>query len=289
MDIECNEDNMEVRIIRNDDIEMEVDIIGIDASFANALRRIIISEVPTMAAETVFIKKNNGSIPDEMLAHRIGLVPLSINPNEYVFRSKKDELKNDNTFICNLSKKCTTSEPITVYSGDISVSSVKERRGSKVNDFIKYKDIPIAKLAKNQEISAEIHCVKGIGKEHTKWSPVGTAFYRLHPKIEILNPIENDDAYTLQKCFSKGVIHIERINDIPTAVINNQRLDTGSKNYLRYKEIASKIKYGKFQNHYIFTIESSSYYKPKEILRASLNILSARANSLLSIVSPSTE
>jgi len=35
----------------------------------------------------------------------------------------------------------------------------------------------------SQEIELEAHAVKGIGKTHAKWSPVGTAWYRMHPEV----------------------------------------------------------------------------------------------------------
>ncbi len=52
------------------------DVVGIDAPLANALRRIMISRVPTMALDQVTIEENTSEIPDEILAHRLGLVPL---------------------------------------------------------------------------------------------------------------------------------------------------------------------------------------------------------------------
>ena len=43
-------------------MEMEFDLIGIDPSLANSLRRIMISDVPSMAIEKVFIYNNTSII-----------------------------------------------------------------------------------------------------------------------------------------------------------------------------------------------------------------------------------
>jgi DNA-directed RNA polymerase I and III subunit RPAC1 len=73
---------------------------GIDASIANAYRRIMLSEVPTMCIETVFVHKNTSVIPDEVffsffhhhcfftkiLSHRLGLIPLLIDPAKFKFK-----------------------------------------------------------------------------------------------------------------------------------------------------------------------------------------------------------
>ena len=69
---------------------MEFDMIGIDASIANSFRRILLSEVPTMAIEKVHVFNNTSVIQDEVLAHRLGLIPLKANPK--LFKVKTDRM-----------------------------------------------------------------------------------------------------------------------------------------------------------------------------------------------------
>ena len=60
--------------------ELVFSLAGVDVSFANALRRIMISEVATMAIEIIYLDQNTSICHDEVLAHRIGLIPLLVNP-----------------------------------------------------------------------------------------------------------------------------------------------------------------------------------------------------------------
>jgi DNA-directed RNA polymerase I and III subunit RPAC1 len=65
--------------------EFVFELIGVDAPIANALRRILLSEVPSVAIDTVFITRNTSILQDEVLAHRLGLIPLSIDPRQFEF------------------------------------------------------------------------------------------------------------------------------------------------------------------------------------------------------------
>jgi DNA-directed RNA polymerase I and III subunit RPAC1 len=96
-------------------------MIGIDVSFANALRRIMISEVATMAIEIIYIYQNTSITHDEVLSHRIGLIPLMVDPRGFEqFQADGGEegtATDYNTLVFNLQVNCQPN------GGDASKSS----------------------------------------------------------------------------------------------------------------------------------------------------------------------
>ena len=90
---------------------MVFDMIGIDASLANAFRRIMLSEVPTMAIELVYISNNTSIIQDEVLAHRLGLIPINADPR--LFESFKSGKIHWSRFWAGLISKSHTDQNIS--------------------------------------------------------------------------------------------------------------------------------------------------------------------------------
>lgn len=79
-------EHSDIEVKELNDEEIVFDIIGIDAPLANALRRILIAEIPTMAIEKVGMWQNTSVIPDENLAHRMGLIPIDVDASQFEFR-----------------------------------------------------------------------------------------------------------------------------------------------------------------------------------------------------------
>lgn len=237
---------MDIRIRRVDEADntMEFDLVGVSPSFANALRRILISEVPTMAIEHVFFLNNTSTIPDEILAHRLGLIPIAADPALFKSRSppsqesgnehQEDDRDQRNTIVLRLQARCSGRNPGgkhedneygKVKSKDLKWlpggSEIPEETGVRftvsqdtLEEFERapvrpvHDDILIAKLSSGQEIELEAHCTKGTGAEHAKWSPVATAWYRLCPEVVLLREVKGEKAEELLAKFEglpKGV------------------------------------------------------------------------------------
>ncbi|PPD94613.1 hypothetical protein GOBAR_DD08366 [Gossypium barbadense] len=91
--------NFRVEVVRLNEDDMEFDMIVIDAAIANSFRRILIAEIPTMAIEKVLIANKTSIIQDEVLAHRLGLVPIRVDPRLFDYLSENDQPNEKNTIV----------------------------------------------------------------------------------------------------------------------------------------------------------------------------------------------
>lgn len=84
--LERFQSSLQTRITRLSPDRIEFDLVGLDASIANALRRTLMAEVPTVAIESVYVWNNTSIVVDEVLSHRLGLVPLKVDPEKIHMR-----------------------------------------------------------------------------------------------------------------------------------------------------------------------------------------------------------
>lgn len=266
---------------------LEFDMIGIGCPIANAYRRIMISEVPTMAIEHCFIYNNTSVIQDEMLAHRLGLIPLKVDPT--LFEWKPTSLGPENTgskhtLVFTLKAKCTKNpdadpdksgrredlyDNYKILSSHIKWAPLNGQEMLKVQPV--HKKILIAKLSGNQEIDVKLHAYKGLGRDHAKFSPVATVTYRLMPDIQLLGKITGEAAQRLKESFSPGVIKLT--GKEKTAQVVNPRIDSGSRNVFRHSDLKDKVKYDLIKDHFIFNVESSGCMPALDIMLQACEIL----------------
>ncbi|MEN2496961.1 MAG: DNA-directed RNA polymerase core subunit rpc40 [Marteilia pararefringens] len=276
--------------------ELVFDIKGVDASFVNALRRIMISNVPTVAPEKIHLFQNTSVIQDDVLAHRIGLIPLSCNPDMLQF--PPDALEDDvsltefNSIQFELNVKCFRDSEGKVINGKVLSNQMKwipiGNQQTSFSEPVKpiFEDILIAKLVPGQEIAMKIICVKGLGFDHAKFSPVSTAYYRLMPFVKLKQAVFDNEAHQLADLFAEGVIGIDRDKEGKEfAYVKDERLDNGSRNYMMAENLRDKVQSGRISDHFIFCIESVGSLDPVLILEKSLEILSDKCTRWIEKIS----
>ncbi|ORY06116.1 hypothetical protein K493DRAFT_310747 [Basidiobolus meristosporus CBS 931.73] len=152
-----------------------------DLSVANALRRVMIAEVPTIAIDMVEIELNTSVLADEFIAHRLGMIPLDSNE---VDRIKYTRDCNCSQYCSNcsveltLNVKCTGNETLDITSKDL-VSN--DPRIVPVLAGPEDTGILIVKLRKGQELKLNCVAKKGVSKEHAKWSPISGVGFEYDP------------------------------------------------------------------------------------------------------------
>lgn len=129
---------------------------NINMQLINSIRRIILSEIETIAFNNIEIIENNTFMPDEVWKQKIELIPIKIINDDINFC-------DDKYFMLN--KEFNNKSNNYIISNDLINTQNN-------NIKIVYNDIIINKLNLNQKINIRAFYTKGTYNDHSKWSPV---------------------------------------------------------------------------------------------------------------------
>jgi len=268
-----------------------------DFSLANALRRIIIAEIPTMAIDLVEIKENTSVINDDFLAHRLGLVPLTSSTVDKFNYSAECECTGTRCQHCSvelkLSVKCissameVTSNHLEVVgnSGDGSVRPIYSGENEQQSPIL------LAKLRQGQEIDLTAIAKKGVGKEHSKWSPSCAVTYKNEPIVELRqNKLEDLSEAQKKEFVSSCPSKIYRYDEMSKKVVADIE-DLGVFNCTFCQECTRKaslmghpeiVSIREREDRFLFSLESNGALAPEEIVLNAIKILQQKLSKIQS-------
>jgi DNA-directed RNA polymerase subunit D len=169
---------------------------GIERAYANAIRRIAISQVPTMAIDDVVILENSSVMFDELVAHRLGLIPLKTDLTRYNLPEDCD---------CHSALGCPKCRVLLVLDAEATDKIKTVNSGDLVSEDPETKPIsdliPIVKLAPGQKVKLEAYARLGKGIDHAKWQATSAS---------VLTETGKPDEYEL---------YIESVGSIPAPEI----------------------------------------------------------------------
>ncbi|EIJ65092.1 RNA polymerase Rpb3/Rpb11 dimerization domain protein [Candidatus Nitrosopumilus salaria BD31] len=164
------QDLSSLEVISKDNHKISIKLKGVPLQYANALRRVCLNGVPVFAIDTVDIVENSSVLPDEGLAHRLGLIPLKTDLARFNEPSKCE---------CQSETGCSNCKVMLVLdSGDSDVTrTILSNELSSEDDTVKpvSDKIPIVQLAPGQRIKVECYARLGRGTEHAKWNATNIA------------------------------------------------------------------------------------------------------------------
>jgi len=254
---------MNIEVLNKNGRTATIAIKDIDYAIANTLRRIMLSEVPTLAIDEVNFIKNDSALYDEIVAHRLGLVPLKTDLKSYELK-ETCTCKGAGCAKCELNATIKVKGPCMVYSSDIKIQDPK------ITSV--YDNIPITQLLENQELDCELKIRLGKGKEHAKFSP-GFIYYRNYPNIDIKNATSKAANDKILAACPKDVFEVSN-NELKVKNILNCDLCKAC------EDIASdfvEVKHS--ETDFIFFIESFGQLVTRRILREALKVIDEKLNS----------
>jgi DNA-directed RNA polymerase subunit D len=251
--------SLKVSIITQTEDTIRFLLDGVSTAFTNTLRRTIVTEVPTMTVEDIFYFDNSSLIPDEILANRIGFIPLKTDLDNYILPEDCD---------CEAELGCpkcravltmdveTPDNSITVYSGDLIPDDPNTAPASE--------SIVLAKLANGQSIKFEAYAELGQGKVHSKWSPVSMCVYQNVSLVPISDKVKAEEC--VSDCGDAAVIVKEHLK-----IIDIQKFES----FKRCRELVPReiIIENLKQDEFLFTVESTGALPPKRIVQEAIKML----------------
>jgi len=281
-----------IQIEKLEKFEMTFSLTGTDISVANALRRVMISEVPTIAIDLVEIQVNSTVLNDEFIAHRLGLLPLnsvSVSEMEYSRDCQCATGCSKCTLKYILDVTCKTDQGMSVTSNDLK--PIDHNVYPVINEQDGAQNL-IVKLRKGQSLKLIAIAKKGVGMEHAKWNPTCCAVYRIEPQIDINRSRMNDLNSKQRKEFVEScptnVYQFDLVREDvkvarPEACMYCMECVVAGRNILSTTSagVADDLVSVKMvPDRFHFTIESTGSLPPEDILLSAFDILMKKLSDL---------
>ena len=286
---------VKIKILKETEEKIQILLSKTDRSFANALRRSLISDTPKMAIDSVTFQlgtkeqdeeiwETTGPLPDEMIAQRLAMIPIPTVHDKFHFQDEcpncKDVVEEERGCVeCQMIYTCVvfgSEEGRWVTAGDMKYLG----EGSlEIPD--EYKSIPITKLLKGQMIEFYATAIMGRGREHTKWSPVcGVSF---HPRrIGVMNNKRKSkilwdmDLEINAKDFDKD----GKLKDIDKVAILVDELNHVGEGTEASREFSDAVTLEEVSGEFILEFETDGSMEPKLAFRKAVEELAGRFGSL---------
>ena len=259
---------MKLEMLELKDRKAKFVLSEVTPAFANSLRRAMVSDVPKMAIDYVDIYDNTSVLFDEMLALRLGLVPLKTNADMYRFPSEC-ECKGAGCALCQVSLTLSAEGPCVVHSRDLK-SSDPETVPCDQN-------VPIVELKAGQKVVLTAIARLGTAKEHAKFQPVCASGYKNLPVITVSEKCDLCKA-CVDACprgvfkVEKGKLVTDNVYKCSLCKLCTEACDAGA------------ITVGTEDSTFIFTIETDGSYSAHDIVLNAIKSLKSKSEQLSEIM-----
>ena len=270
---------MRIKVIEQKPTSMKFMLEDSDPPTANALRRVLISDIPKMAIEDVEynlgpIRGEDGKeyesvapLFDEIIAHRLGLVPLPTDLKTFVKRSECKACNGEGCPSCTIIYSLNKKGPCLVTSGDLEpIGDVKLKPVDE--------GIPLVKLGEGQAMLVYATAILGTARDHAKWQVTTGVGYKYYPVVDIDNRKMNAAKAPVEVCPVK-ILHVR---DKKVVVEHEERCTLCMTCVEKFDE--GSIKVSGDPARIMFHFETDGSMSAAEALNAALDSLDQRLTSV---------
>lgn len=232
-----------------------------DVYFVNSLRRVMLAELPKLAIDDVIIYDNTSPLFDEMIAHRLGLIPIPTDLKILAFRNECT-CGGKGCPTCTVRYTLSKEGEGVVYSGDLQ----PEHPSFAITET----KIPIVELTKDQRVILEVEAVLGRGRDHAKWQTVLAPRYHFDVTLSFDKKRLND-VKALVKDFPESLVEFKGdklfLKDSSKVAILETYLEKADEHIITLGKDPAKV---------TFTFETDGSMSAKDALIESATILSKK-------------
>ncbi len=268
-----------------------------DRAFANAMRRTLMSNVPKMAIHRVRFElgtitdsqtgetyESIGALPDEVIAHRLAMVPIPTFHDEFCFLEDdpgnaglpREEWGTPASQIIYHCSARGTPEGHLVTAGDLNVLGEDKLQIPEL-----YRDIPITKLFAGQYLEFYAYAVLGVGSDHTKWSPVSGVSFKSRKIATLEKPTKAKVLWDLDLSIKKSDFKNKKLEDVHMVeklIDDMHHVGAGT---ARIDDFADAITLEDVPGEYLFSFDTDGSMTPRTAFAMACKSLSSRFGDIL--------
>ena len=273
---------MDIEILEMSERKVSFILKNSTPGMANALRRTILTDIPKMAIDKVEFHLGpimvNGReyesitpLFDEIIAHRLGMVPVPTDLKLFVPQSKCS-CGGEGCPSCTIMYSLNKIGPCTVLSGDLVPLG---------DPNLKVKDelIPIVELADGQAVLIYTIATMGTAKTHVKWQAANGVGYKYEPKIKLDAGKCKHCLKCLSECpkrvFSGDAKKINVVQPLKCSLCDS------CKSFCAGKAISVEAN----DKNFVFSFETDGSLTAEAVLNKAIALLSEQASSFGKLVS----
>ncbi len=284
------------------DNKIRIVLSDTNAAQVNSLRRAILADVPKMAITKVRFEQgvtqdNKGEViesvnvlPDEVLAHRLAMVPVPTFLEEFVF--PEDDPNNENLpedqwgsplsqIIYHLSIRGPNSDSPddvkTVYAGDLNVLGE-----TKLQIKEEHSKIPLTILSKGQYLELYAYATLGRGRDHAKWCPAAAVTFQPRQKAVLAKPKKANVLFDLNltsrsgRAINSKLFTNKECTDVDSVLDLERALQQVGYGTGREDDFDNAIVMEDIEGEYVFSFESDGSMPAEEIFNRACEELVSR-------------